>query len=562
MNILANISIRNKLIASFLLLLFCTLGLGLFAQHKLAVIAADVDQNAQDVIGVKQLAEMTRLGEHLRADDLLQHFAPSSDERQHYADDATQTRAAYDVVWNAYAPTVGPGEEQQDADAIKAAWQGLLTGEASVAARESAGDHNGAAALLLGDLNSRGKTLTEAIAADMGFQNRSSQESGDEAAAAAAAARLGIWIVLGAMAVLCAIIAWVMVRGISVPITAMAQAMRRLADRDMTTEIVGVTRGDEIGAMAGAVQVFKDNMIETDRMRAEQETLKAAAEREKKAAMALLADQFEASVGGVVETLASASSQLEGAATGMRQSAEQTSAQATGVAAAVEQATANVQTIASATEELTSSVGEIARQLVASARIAGKAVEESGTVNTKMQALAASASSIGDVVKLIRDIASQTNLLALNATIEAARAGDAGKGFAVVASEVKALATQTQRATEDISVQIEAIQTDTRASVQGVAGIGGMISEIDHTVTSISAAVEQQGAATGEIARNAEQAALGTQEVSQNVDSVREMTAETGAAANQVFASAQTLSQQSALLKEQVSRFIREVRAA
>jgi methyl-accepting chemotaxis protein len=370
-------------------------------------------------------------------------------------------------------------------------------------------------------------------------------------------------MVLGGIAVLASIgIAILLIRKVVGPLRGMTDCMKRLAGGDTGLAIPGRERGDEIGAMAGAVQIFKDNMIEAERLKTEQEASKAAAEREKKAAMAQMADQFEASVGGVVETLAVAATQLEAAATGMRGSAERTSTQATGVAAAVEQATANVQTIASATEELSSSVGEIARQLSTSARIAGNAVEESGAVNTKMRALAASAANIGDVVKLIRDIASQTNLLALNATIEAARAGDAGKGFAVVATEVKALANQTQRATEDIATQIEAIQSETNASVQGVAGIGSMISEIDHTVASIAAAVEEQGAATGEIARNAEQAALGTQEVSQNVEDVRQMTSETGMAASQVFDSAKTLSQQSTLLKEQVSRFIREVRAA
>ncbi len=350
--------------------------------------------------------------------------------------------------------------------------------------------------------------------------------------------------------------------GLSRPITRITATMSSLSAGNTATEVPGVGRKDEIGLMAGAVQVFKNNMIETERLRGEQEELKTRSEVEKRAAMNRMADEFEISVKGIVQTVSSAATELQTTAQAMSTTADETQRQSSAVAAASEEASTNVQTVASAAEELSSSIAEISRQVTESARIAGAAVTDAERTNTKVQTLADAAQKIGDVVKLINDIAGQTNLLALNATIEAARAGEAGRGFAVVASEVKNLASQTARATEDISAQIQNIQSATADSVQAIQDITGTISRINEIATTIASAVEEQGAATQEIARNVQQASAGTAEVSSNIVGVTKAANETGAASTQVLGSAGELSRQSETLRSEVDGFIVRIRAA
>ena len=280
--------------------------------------------------------------------------------------------------------------------------------------------------------------------------------------------------------------AFLVSRGITGPVGAMTGAMNRLADGDLEAHIPATENRDEIGEMAKAVQVFKDNAIRVKRMEAEQAEQKKRAEEERRAAMHQLADSFEASVGGVIHTVTSAVAELQAASEQMASTANEASAQATTVASASEQASANVETVASAAEELSSSIAEIGRRVAQSSQIAGGAVRQAHETNTKIQGLAQAASKIGEVVDLITDIAEQTNLLALNATIEAARAGDAGKGFAVVASEVKNLANQTAKATEEIGTQIAGVQGSTQEAVTAIGAIGKTIEEVDSIASSIA----------------------------------------------------------------------------
>ncbi len=369
--------------------------------------------------------------------------------------------------------------------------------------------------------------------------------------------------ILSVLAVAIALIASLVVsRGITRPVGAMTQAMKKLADGDLTVDVPAKENHDEIGDMAKTVQVFKENALKVKTLEEEQRRSEERAEAEKKAALAALADGFERQVGGVVSAVSASATDLQGSAEQMSSTAEETSRQATAVAAASEQASTNVQTVAAAAEELASSIAEISRQVSESARITGQAVDDVARTGTTVEALATAAQKIGDVVKLISDIASQTNLLALNATIEAARAGDAGKGFAVVASEVKSLANQTARATDEISSQIAAIQTATSESVDAMRGIGTTIGKMNEISAGIASAVEEQGAATAEIARNVQQAAAGTNDVSSNIAGVTSAAGDTGKAAENLQRSAGTLGEQAGTLKRAVASFLADVRAA
>ncbi|MDA9432759.1 HAMP domain-containing methyl-accepting chemotaxis protein [Bradyrhizobium sp. CCBAU 51627] len=387
------------------------------------------------------------------------------------------------------------------------------------------------------------------------------QEAGD-VQAEIALLKLVLWGLLAAGLALGAVIALFTSRSIAGPIQSMTSAMGKLAAADMSVAIPGVGRADEVGEMAGAVQIFKENMIEADRLRAERVQAEARAAAQRKADMHKLAGQFEETVGEIVRTLSSSSTELEAAARTLSKTAETTQELSTMVSAASEEASTNVQSVASATEEMSSSVTEISRQVQDAARIAGAAVEQAQQTNDQVNKLSQAAARIGDVVELINTIAGQTNLLALNATIEAARAGEAGRGFAVVASEVKALAEQTAKATGEIGHQIAGIQSATQDSVTAIKAISGTIGRISEISSTIASAVEEQGAATQEIARNIQQAAQGTDSVAVNITEVKNGASETGSASTQVLASAQLLSNDSARLKAEVDHFLATVRAA
>jgi methyl-accepting chemotaxis protein len=374
-----------------------------------------------------------------------------------------------------------------------------------------------------------------------------------------------IWIVLtsvgAGLVVSIAVALWVGLQGLSRPIGSLNAAMEALARNDLTAEIPGSGRGDEVGAMARTVAVFKTSALEVAQLRAGQEAeQQRQIERGKKIETTVI--QFESDVRGIVQGVSSAATELQSTATSMASTAEQTTRQSSTVAAASEEATQNVQTVAAATEQLSASIREISQQLSQATRVIAEGVQQATQSSAQMRGLTTASERIGDVVKIISDIAGQTNLLALNATIEAARAGDAGKGFAVVASEVKALATQTSKATGDIADQIKAIQEATQISAQSIQSVTETISKVSETATAIASAIEQQGAATQEISRNVLQAARGTQEVSGNIVGVSHAAQQTGSAATQVLSAAAELSRNGEALQMQVEAFLREVRVA
>jgi methyl-accepting chemotaxis protein len=375
---------------------------------------------------------------------------------------------------------------------------------------------------------------------------------------------LSVWAVVGGCLLSLSVAACaglILVRAIGSPITRMTGAMAKLADGDKHTDIPDTDRRDEIGHMADAVAVFRENMIKADSLAAEQ-----AEEQEARAARAeklrTLTQGFETAIEGVLGRLGEASGGLERTAGEMTSVSSDTSTQATEVAASAQQASANVAAVASAAEELSGSISEIGRQVHESARISNEAAEKSRNTNAKVRDLAASADRIGEVVTLIQAIAEQTNLLALNATIEAARAGEAGKGFAVVASEVKNLANQTAKATEEIGQQVSEIQSETNLAVTSIEEIGETVDRVQQIANAIAAAVEEQDASTHEIASNVQQVSQGTSSVSEGTEGLRDSAERTGSMADDLHRASQTLARESEDLTQHVRKFLTDVRAA
>ena len=355
--------------------------------------------------------------------------------------------------------------------------------------------------------------------------------------------------------------AFLMARAIAGPVASLTAVMTRLADKDTSVEIPNRDQKDEIGQMAGAVQIFKDNAIEQQRLE-EAAAAERTAKEQRAAAIEKLIGGFDHTVSEILHSVSNSASGLNETAQRMSAVAEQTKTQSHAAATASGQTTENVQTVAAASEELASSIQEISRQVAQSKDIADSAVSEAKGTNAKVQGLADMAKKISEVVTLIQDIAEQTNLLALNATIEAARAGEAGKGFAVVASEVKNLATQTAGATEEIGAQVSAIQDATNGAAEAISSIGGTIEKINEITTGIAAAVEEQSAATGEISSNAQLAASGTSETSSTVGEVAEAAGQTGTASGEVLTAAKELSNQSDSLRSEIEQFLSGIRAA
>ncbi|MGX7744708.1 methyl-accepting chemotaxis protein [Rhodopseudomonas parapalustris] len=373
-----------------------------------------------------------------------------------------------------------------------------------------------------------------------------------------------LWLGLAILGIgaVCSVVAWAISRSITKPLGALGARMKALAEGQLDAAIPGVERRDEVGEMAATVQVFKDNALRMRGLEQQEQEAQRRAAAERAALMRGIADEFESSVNGVVMSVADATRQMQSTAQSMTSTAADASTRAAAVGSASDSSSSMVGTVAAASEELSASVQEISRQVEQSRSIAGRAVSDAELTNETVMQLSVGAEKIGEVVQLIHSIASQTNLLALNATIEAARAGESGRGFAVVASEVKALASQTAKATEDISAQVAAMQASTSSAVQSIGGITATIGEINKITMAISTAVEQQGAATREIALNIQSVAAGANEISDHIGGVSSAAAATGDAAAEVLSHAEALGGQSVALQSSVEDFLRKIRAA
>lgn len=395
---------------------------------------------------------------------------------------------------------------------------------------------------------------------DASLGSRIAQAWEDQAATLSTTKSVGLGT--AALALLAvSVLSWLIVRSITHPLAKLTAAMRQLADGDKTIACPGSEARDEIGEMARALVVLKEGLVQADRMAADQDSLKARAEGERRQALTVLADSFEQGVKGVVGRVADAAGSMKSTAEGLADMAEESGNHAVALSGTAEITAANVQTVAAAAEQLSASIAEIAGRVGRSSAIARNAVDEARKVDDVVRSLAAAAARIGDVVSMISDIAGQTNLLALNATIEAARAGEAGKGFAVVASEVKNLSNQTAKATEEISGQIATVQAVVKQVVSAIDGIARVIGDIDETAGSIAASVEQQGAATREIAASAQQAASGTMEMSGNVAQMTQVVDMVRASAGEVLTAADLLTGNSGALHGEVEKFLGSVRA-
>ena len=562
---LAKYSIRTKIIAVVAFLLVAMMGMGLLAVRNMRAINANtVDISTSWLPSVRVLGDL-RAGVITYRNVIREHMLSETLEEKLAQEKTLATVVeANTKARMAYEPMITSPEERALYNEWVKLWESYKKGSEEVMAlsRKAAGQLPREAH----DLNTRtvnkiGLEADAVLRKDIDLNNAGADKAAQDAADSYTAALMMLAVILGAAVTIGIGISIYLVRDVSGGIASIVKPMQALGRGDLSAEVPHQGEKTEIGAMANTLQVFKEALI-AKKAADEAAAADAEAKIERGRRVDGITRNFESVIGEIVQTVSSASTQLEASASTLSATANRAREVTTTVASASEEASTNVQSVASATEELSSSVTEISRQVQESARMATGAVGQARTTNDRVSELSKAAARIGDVVELINTIAGQTNLLALNATIEAARAGEAGRGFAVVASEVKALAEQTAKATGEISLQINGIQGATQESVNAIKDISGTIERLAEISSTIAAAVEEQGAATQEISRNVQQAARGTQEVSSNITDVQRGAKETGAASSQVLSAAQSLSGDSQRLRLEVSKFLESVRAA
>ncbi len=562
---LAKLSIRAKIISVVAFLLVAMMGVGLLAAQSMRAINANtVDITTNWLPSVRVLGEL-RAGVITYRNVIREHMLSQTLEEKQAAEKTLATVVESNTKIRAnYEPMITSPEERALYNQWVDTWNRYKKGTEDVMAlsRKEAGKiPHEAHELNTKTVNKIGLEADEILRKDIDLNNTGADKAAKDAADNFSSAFMLLCMMIGAAVVIGVGVSFLMVRDVSAGMASIISPMQALGRGDLAADVPHQGEKTEMGAMADTLQVFKEALI-AKKAADEAAAADAEAKIERGRRVDGITRNFETMIGEIVQTVSSASTQLEASAGTLSSTAKRSEELTTAVAAASEEASTNVQSVASATEELSSSVTEISRQVQESARMAGDAVGQARTTNERVSELSKAAARIGDVVELINTIAGQTNLLALNATIEAARAGEAGRGFAVVASEVKALAEQTAKATGEIGQQISGIQAATQESVGAIKEISSTIERLSEISSTIAAAVEEQGAATQEISRNVQQAAQGTQQVSANITDVQRGATETGSASTQVLSAAQSLSGDSNRLKLEVSKFLGAVRAA
>ncbi len=566
MNTWLNLSIRGKIAAAFSVVLIMTCLLGFFSLYESSRIngaAVDIRDNwlpsTEGLGALISAAETYRIVESLV---VISEINGKADELATKLSDLAEARSAVDKLRRAYEPLITAGtEDEKFVKEFDQAWSQTQQTAGKLAELAKSKDTAALVALFEGEEKNQFDLAISKLRMDSTFNRDEGVKAANTGAAVYEEARWSTIIALLIVATLCVLAGYAIISGVARPLARSTAVVNRLADGDKAVTIVDADRKDEVGVLARSLGIFRDNMIRADELATAQE-----AERQAKEARAKTLEElvlaFETKVSLLVKSLTGASTDMQATANAMAATAEETSRQASAVAASSQQAAGNVQAVATATEELSASVHDIGQQVTTSRDIAKLALGRSEDTRRTVDDLALSARRIGDVVKLISSIAGQTNLLALNATIEAARAGESGKGFAVVAAEVKSLANQTAKATDDIQGQVTEIQTFTAKTVEAIEQIGRIISQMSEISMAIASAIEEQTAATHEIARSVQEAAKGAEEVSGNIEGVKEASATTGAAASQILGAAGVLLAQAEDLSARVGQFIAGVKTA
>ncbi|WFU70322.1 MULTISPECIES: methyl-accepting chemotaxis protein [unclassified Bradyrhizobium] len=562
---LAKISIRAKIISVVAFLLVAMAGMGLLAVMKMRSMNANtVDITTSWMPSVRVLGELRASVITYRSVVREHMLAETMEEKLAMEKIAVTTSEALAKARQTYETMITSPEERALYTEWSKLWDDYKKGADEVFAlsRKEVGKvPHESHELNVKTANKIGIQSDEVLRKDIDLNTKGGDQAARDADSSYSFAFMLLSIILGAAVIVGIGVGFYLVHDVSSGINSITLPMQALGKGDLSAEVPHRGEKTEIGAMADVLQIFKEALI-AKKAADEAAAADAEAKIERGRRVDNITREFESMIGEIVQTVSSASTQLEASASTLTSTADRSQRLATTVAGASEEASTNVQSVASATEEMASSVGEISRQVQESARMAGDAVGQARATTERVSELSKAASRIGDVVELINTIAGQTNLLALNATIEAARAGEAGRGFAVVASEVKALAEQTAKATGEIGQQISGIQAATNDSVGAIKEISSTIERLSEISSAIAAAVEEQGAATQEIARNVQQAAQGTQQVSSNITDVQRGATETGTASSQVLSAAQMLSNDSNRLKTEVSKFLTNVRAA
>ena len=554
-------SIRAKFALAFGVLMVLSIATGVFSIYKLNEVSAIGRTLEGEINAASTLGDLARTSQTLSTLTFLQHYATGADRAAFAAESAT-TRGDFSKSWSAYTAMVSGDEETRLAANLRKAWQHFLAVQEEVVDLDRAGLTDIAGQVLMSDLNDDRQSFYAAVRKVQTYRQGVAAQASAKAARVNASARLWIMIALGSLTAICVLVGGMLTVSITGPILRMTEVMRRLAAQDSDVRVTDTGRRDEIGGMAGALNVFKEQLREADGLRASQAALEKDMERQRRAEIGRLAQDFEDAIGHIVHAVSASASELQASAQTLSAAAEQTSAQSAAVETGARQAADNVRSVAAAIEELSASARQVGAQVMRSGDIAGTAVDQATRTRAVMDTLRGDAADVESVIGLINAIAQQTNLLALNATIEAARAGDAGRGFAVVASEVKTLADQTAKATDDIKQQIAAIQASTNGAVDAMQSIVTTMGEVNVNTQEIAGAVQQQSAATSEISHSVRQAARGTEDVVAHMPGVTKAVDETSQSATQMLQVSRDLSRQAEQLRHTVENFLRQVAAA